>query len=116
MVLTHITQGVHVPNIPLPDCTLIFNNDDYFSSPDTESERGFSCVNADDDVSNGAIPNEESQGPNFAVDGEGCRRSTCQIDPIDRLVPGANNIRGYPETVWKSDTNGRLEQFNLWTF
>ena len=35
---------------------------------------------------------------------------------IDRLVPGANNIRNYPETVWKSDANGGLERFNLWTF
>ncbi len=37
-------------------------------------------------------------------------------DPIERLVPGANNIRGYPETVWKSDSDGRLGHFNLWTF
>jgi hypothetical protein len=49
-------------------------------------------------------------------DGEGCRRSQRRRDPIDRLVPGANNIRSYPETVWKSDSDGKLERFNLWTF
>ncbi len=83
---------------------------------DTESEGGFGDANADDNGFDGAIPNEGAQGPNFAVDGEGHRRSTRQVDPIDSLVPGANNIRGYPETFWKSDTNGRLEQLNLWTF
>ncbi len=31
-------------------------------------------------------------------------------------MPGANDIRGYPETVWKSDADGSLEHFNLWTF
>ncbi len=36
--------------------------------------------------------------------------------PIETLVPGANNIRGYPETVWKSDADGSLERFILWTF
>ncbi len=56
---------------------------------------------------------EGAQGPNFAVDGEGRRRSTQRLDPIERLVPGANNIQGYPETVWKSDADGRLERFNL---
>ena len=68
------------------------------------------------------------EGPNFAFDGEGCRRSTCQVDPIERLVPDANTIQqnmqtsnilfqaSYPETVWKSDADGRLERFNLWTF
>jgi hypothetical protein len=60
--------------------------------------------------------NEGVQGPNFAVDGEGYCRSTQRHGPIERLVPGANNIRGYPETVWKSDADGRFEHFNLWTF
>ncbi len=70
----------------------------------------------DENGSEDAIPNEGAQGPNVAVDGEGHRRSTQRRDPIERLVPGANNIHGYPETVWKSDANGRLERFNLWTF
>ena len=83
--------------------------------PNTESERGFGGANADDNGSKVAIPNEGEQGPN-SVDDEGRCRSTRQVDPIDRLVPGANNIRGYSETVCKFDTNGRFEQFNLWTF
>jgi hypothetical protein len=29
--------------------------------------------------------------------------------PIDQFVPGANNIKNYPETVWKSDADGKLE-------
>ncbi len=73
-------------------------------------------ANADDNGSKGAILNEGAQGPNFAIDGEGRRRSTQRRDPIERLVPGANNIQGYPKTVWKSGANGRLEHFNLWTF
>jgi hypothetical protein len=63
------------------------------------------------------IPNEGAQGPNnFATDGEGRRRSTRTKKAIDRLVPGANTIKSYPETVWKSDADGRLECFNLWTY
>jgi hypothetical protein len=91
---------------------LISDDDDSFIS-DTESEGGFGGANADDNGSEGDIPNLGAQGPNFAVDGEGWHRSTQRRDPIDRLVPGANNIQGYPEIVWKSDTNGRLEHFNL---
>ena len=117
MVRTPITQGGHVPYIPLLDGALISDDDDSFILSDAESEGGFGVANADDGGSNGAIPNEGAQGPNFAVDGEGCRGSTRRVDSIDRLVvPGANNIQGYPETVWKTDTDGRLEQFNLWTF
>ncbi len=70
---------------------LISNNDDSFISK-TESEGGFGGANADDNGSEGAIPNEGAQGPNFAIDGEGQRRSTRRCDPIQRLVPGANNI------------------------
>ncbi len=92
------------------------DDDDSFISSNTESEGGFGDANTNDNGFDGAIPNEGAQGPNFAVDGEGRCRSTCQVDPIDRLVPGANNIQGYPETVWKSDANGKLERFNLWTF
>jgi hypothetical protein len=94
---------------------LISNEDDSIIS-NTESEGGFGGANADDNGSKGAIPNEGAQGPNFAIDGEGWRRSTQRCDPIQWLVPGANNIQGYPETVWKSDANGSLERFNLWTF
>ncbi len=112
MVPTPATQGGHVPDIPLPDGALISDDDDSFFS-DKNSEGGFGGANAGDNGSKGAIPNEGAQGPNFAVDGEGCCRSTRRRDPIDRLVPGANNIQGYPETVWKSDANGRLEHFNL---
>ncbi len=115
MVPTPATQGGHVPDIPLPDGALISDDDDSFIS-NTESEGGFGGANVDDNGSVGAIPNEEAQGPNFAIDGKGWRRSTRRRDPIQRLVPGANNIRGYPKTVWKSDANGSLEHFNLWTF
>ncbi len=102
MVLTPATLGGHVPDIPLPDAALISDDDDSFNS-DTESEGGFGGAKADDNGSKGAIPNEGAQGPNFAIDGEGQRRSTQRCDPIERLVPRANNIRGYPETVWKAD-------------
>jgi hypothetical protein len=99
MVPTPVTQGGHVLDIPLPDGVLISNDDDSFIS-NTELEGGFGGANADD---NGSKGNEGAQGPNFAVDGEGRHRSTRRRDPIQRLVPGANNIRGYPKTVWKSD-------------
>ncbi len=110
-----VPTGGHVPDIPLPDGVLISNYADSYIS-DAESEGGFSGANTVDNDSEDAIPNEGAQGPNFAVDSEGRRRSTQRHDPIERLVIGANNIRGYPETVWKSDADGRLEHFNLWTF
>jgi hypothetical protein len=115
MVPTPATQGGHVPDIPLPDGALFSDDDDSFIS-NTESEGGFGGANADDNGSEGAIPNERAQGRNFTVDGEGRRRSTRRRDPNQRLVPGANNIQGYLETVWKSDADGSLEHFNLWTF
>ncbi len=62
----------------------------FFSN--TESEGGFGGANADDNGSKGAILNVGAQGPNFAIDGEGRRRSTQRRDSIERLVPGANNI------------------------
>jgi hypothetical protein len=115
MVPTPATQGGHVPDIPLPDSVLISDDDDSFIS-NAESEGGFGGANADENGSEGAIPNEGAQGPNFAIDGEGWRRSTQRCDTIERLVLGANNIWDYPETVWKSDAGSRLERFNLWTF
>ena len=76
MVPIPITQGGHVPDIPLSDGALISDDDnDSFISSDTESEGGFGDANANDNVSDGAIPNEGAQGPNFAVYGEGCHRS-----------------------------------------
>jgi hypothetical protein len=75
MVPTPATHGGHVPDIPLPDGMLISDDDDSFIS-DTESEGGFGGTNADDNGSEGAIPNEGAQGPNFAVGGEGRRKST----------------------------------------
>jgi hypothetical protein len=81
MVPTPATQGGHVPDIPRPDGVLISNDDESFIS-NTESEGGFGGANADDNGSEGAIPNEGAQGPNFAVDGEGQRRSTQRHDPI----------------------------------
>ncbi len=112
MTPTPATQGGHAPDIPLPDGALISDDNDSFIS-NTESEGGFGGANADDNGSKGDIPNEGAQGPNFAVDGEGWRRSTQRRELIEKLVPGANNIRSYLETVWKSDANGRLEHFNL---
>ncbi len=79
MVPTPATQGGHIPDIPLPDGTLISNDDDSFNS-NTESEGGFGGANAVDNGSEGAIPNEGAQGPNFAIDGEGHRRSTRRRD------------------------------------
>jgi hypothetical protein len=58
---------------------LISNDDDSFIS-DTESEGGSGGANADDNGSEGAIPNEGAQGPYFAIDGEGCHRSTQRRD------------------------------------
>ena len=116
---TPATQGGHVPGVPVPDGALISDNkdDSFIADADTESEGDFGGENADDDDGPEVnIPNEGAQGPNFATDGEGCCRSTRSCVPIDRLVPGANNIRSYPETVWKSDADGKLENFNLWTF
>ncbi len=75
MVPTPATQGGHVPDIPLPDGTLISNDDDSFIS-DAELEGDFGGANAVDNGYKGAIPNRGAQGPNFAVDGEGHRRST----------------------------------------
>ncbi len=92
MVPTPATQGGHVSDISLPDGALISNDDDPFIS-DTESEGGFGGANADENGSEGAIPNEGAQGPNFAVDGEGRCRSTRRRDPIERLVPGAKHPR-----------------------
>ena len=77
MVPTPNTQGGHVPDIPLPDGALISDDDDdSFILSDTESEGGFGDANANDNGSDGAIPNEGAQGPNFAIDGEGCSKST----------------------------------------
>jgi hypothetical protein len=81
MVPTPATQGGHVPDIPPPDGALISNDDDSFIS-NTESEGGFGGANANENGSKDAIPNEGAQGPNFAVDGEGWRRSTQRRDPI----------------------------------
>ncbi len=75
MVPTPATQGGHVPDFPLPDGALISDDDDSVIS-DTESEGGFGGANADENGSEDAIPDEGAQGPNFAVDGEGRRRST----------------------------------------
>ena len=117
---TPATQGGPVPGVPVPDGALISDDDDSFISLDAESEGDFGGVdNADDDDGGPGvnIPNEGAQGPNnFATDSEGRRRSTRSKTPIDRLVPGANNIKSYPETVWKYDAEGRLERFNLWTY
>ncbi len=99
-----------------PDGALISDNDDDSFLFDTESEGGFGGNNTDDIGPEVHIPNEGAQEPNFATDGEGHRRSQRSRDPIDRRDPGANNIMSYPETVWKSDSDGKLERFNLWTF
>ena len=117
---THATQGGHVTGMNPPNGALISDDDDSLILGNTESEGDFGGgENADDD--DGGIevniPHEGAQGPNnFATDGKGHRRSTRTKNPIERLVPGANNIKSYPKTVWKSDGDGRLESFNLWTF
>ena len=117
LVPTPTTQGGNVPN-----GALISDDDDSFIS-DAETEGGLGDNNAGSSsgppspVSGGALPNEGACGQDsFATDGEGRQRSTQTCDLIDRLVPGATNVRGYPEHVWKSDADGRLECFNLWTF
>ena len=117
--LTPATQGGHVPGMHPPNGGLISDNDDYLISVNTESEGDFGGVdNADDDDIGleGDIPHEGAQRPNnFATDGKGSCRSSRTKNPIKRLVPGANNIKSYPKIVWKSNADGRLERFNLWT-
>ena len=112
---TPAAQGGHVPVMHPPNGALISDDDDSSISVDTESEGDFGGVdNADDyDVDLEVnIPHEGAQGPNnFATDGEGRRKSTRTKKPIEKLVPGANNIKSYPETFWKSDADGRLERF-----
>ena len=63
MVPAPITQGGHVPDIPLPDGALISDNDDddSFIFSNTESEGGFGDANANDNGSNGAFPHEGAQ-------------------------------------------------------
>jgi len=92
------------------------DDDDSLISVDTESEGDFGGNNADDGGPEVNIPHEGAQSPNFATDGEGRCRSTRTREPIDWFDPSANNMKSYPETVWKSDADGRLERFNLWTF
>ena len=126
MAPTPATQGGPVPGGPVGDGALISDDDDSFISNDTESEGDFGAgdnADNDDDGVQGhrdpevTIPNEGAQGTNnFATDGEGCCRSTRAKHPIDRLVPGANTIKSYPEIVWKSDPDGKLERFNLWSY
>jgi hypothetical protein len=116
LALTPGKQGGHVTGLPVPDGALISDNDDDSFISDTESEGGFCGDSADDTGPEVHIPNEGAQGPNFATDDEDHCKSQRRHDPIDRLVSGANNIRSYPETVWKSDADGILEWFNLWTF
>ena len=68
LVPTPITQGGHVPDIPLPDGALISDDDDEsFILFNTESEGGFGDDNANDNGSDGAIPNEGAQGPNLLL-------------------------------------------------
>ncbi len=98
------TQGGAVPNDPVPDRAFLSDDDDdFFISNNTESDGDFGGGdNADDDVGSPEvnIPNEGAQGPNnFATDGEGRCRSTQTKKVVDRLVPGANTIKSYPETV-----------------
>jgi hypothetical protein len=80
-VQTPATQGGHVPSIPTQDGALISSDNDSFIS-DNESEGGFGDTNADNDGSKVVIPNEGAQGPNFAIDGEGCRMSSQRRAPI----------------------------------
>ena len=102
---------------PVPDGALISDDDDdSLILVDAESEGDFGGNNADDGGPEVNIPHEGAQSPNFATDGEGRRRSTRTREPIDWFDPSANNMKSYPETVWKSDADGRLERFNLWTF
>ena len=112
---TPATQGGQFGGDRVPDGALISDDEDdsLISNADTESEGDFGGDNADydDDVSPEVnIPNEGAQDSNnFTTDSEGRRRSTRIKRPIDRLVPGANNIKSYPEIVWKSDADGKLE-------
>ena len=88
-------------------------------SVSSESEGGFGnnyAYDGDDSlpppvlVPEGAPP----AAPNIDA---GPRWSTREKRPIDRFVPGANNIRdSCPNYVWKPGADGRLERFNLWTF
>jgi hypothetical protein len=123
MAPTPATQGGPVPGVPFGDGALISDDDDSFISADTESEGDFGVGvggNADNDDDVGPevnIPNEGAPGPdNFATDGEGCRCSTRAKTPVKRFVPGAHTLKSYPEFVWKSTPDGKLERFNLWSY
>ena len=110
-------------SVPRGDGAVISNskNDSLVESGSSESEGGVggnnNAYNDDDDsfpppvqVPEGAPPAE----PNI-VD-RPCW-STREKKPIDRFVPGENNILdSCPNYVWKPGADGRLERFNLWTF
>ncbi len=123
MAPTPATQGGPVPGVPFGDGALISDDDDSFISADTDSEGDVGVGvggNADNDDDVGPevnIPNEGAPRPeNFATDGEGRRRSTRAKTPVERFVPGAHTLKSYPEFVWKSTPNGKLERFNLWSY
>ena len=89
-------------------------------SGSSESEGGFGGNNnAHDDDDSLPPPIQVPEGAPPAAQNivDGPRRSTREKKPIDRFVPGANNIRdSCPNYVWKPSADGRLERFNLWTF
>ena len=109
-------------SVPIGDGAVIFDSkdDSLVESESSESEGGVggnnNAYNDDDSfpppvqVPEGAPP----AAPNI-VDGP-CW-STREKKPIDRFVPGANNIQdSCPNYVLKPGADCRLERFNLWTF
>ena len=107
--------------VPRGDGAVISDSEDdsLVGSVSSESEGGFGnnyAYDGDDSlpppvlVPEGAPP----AAPNIDA---GPRWSTREKRPIDRFVPGANNIQdSCPNYVWKPGADGRLERFNLWTF
>ena len=107
--------------VPRSDDAVISDSEDdsLVGSVSSESEGGFGnnyAYDGDNSLPSPVLVPEGAPPAAPNIDA-GPRRSTREKRPIDRFVPGANNIRdSCPNYVWKPGADGRLERFNLWTF
>ena len=66
------------------------------------------------------IVNEGAENaPNVVNEGAGndnLRRGSRDRRPPNRLIESCHIRDSHPENVWKADSDGKLERFNLWTF